>query len=57
MQNYNLVVVPHGYETWSDIKGGMQTESIREQSVEENVWIKKEQNGRRMEKTAHLQAS
>jgi hypothetical protein len=37
----NLPVVPYGCETnVSDIKGGIQTEGVRAQGVEENMLIK-----------------
>jgi hypothetical protein len=36
----------------SDIKGGIQTEGVREQGAEENIWTEKGSNERRLEKPA-----
>jgi hypothetical protein len=36
----------------SDIKGGMQTEGVREQGAEGNIWTREGGSGRRLEKAA-----
>jgi hypothetical protein len=35
----------------SDIKGGTQTEGVREQGAEENIWIEERLSYGRLEKT------
>jgi hypothetical protein len=37
-----LPVVLYGCETWSDTKGGIQTDDVSEQGAEENNWTEKE---------------
>jgi hypothetical protein len=36
----------------SDVKGGIKTESVCEEGVEENVWVEKKLSDGRLEKTA-----
>jgi hypothetical protein len=38
---YKTVILPvvlYGCETWSDVKGGTQTEGVSEHGAEENIW-------------------
>jgi hypothetical protein len=41
----------------SDIKAGTQTEGIREQGAQENIWAEESSCGSKLERTAYLGAS